>query len=82
VLLITHYQRLLNYITPDFVHVLARGRIITSGGRELAIRLEQEGYAPILREAGLDEEAAAEEAAPTQPEPEAEAEPAGAGAGH
>jgi Fe-S cluster assembly ATP-binding protein len=50
VLLITHYQRLLNYITPDYVHVLARGRIVKSGGRDLALRLEQEGYAGILRE--------------------------------
>ena len=54
VLLITHYQRLLNYITPDVVHVLAAGRIIASGGSELALRLEEEGYAPILREAGLE----------------------------
>jgi Fe-S cluster assembly ATP-binding protein len=54
VLLITHYQRILNYITPDRVHVLAGGRIVKSGGRDLAIRLEQEGYAPILREAGLE----------------------------
>jgi Fe-S cluster assembly ATP-binding protein len=54
VLLITHYQRLLNYITPDFVHVLAKGRIVTSGGRDLALQLEQEGYAPILRAAGLE----------------------------
>jgi Fe-S cluster assembly ATP-binding protein len=54
VLLITHYQRLLNYIRPDVVHVLAQGRIVTSGGRELALRLEEEGYGPILREAGLD----------------------------
>jgi Fe-S cluster assembly ATP-binding protein len=54
VLLITHYQRILNYITPDQVHVLAGGRIVKSGGRDLAIRLEQEGYAPILREAGLE----------------------------
>jgi Fe-S cluster assembly ATP-binding protein len=53
VLLITHYQRLLNYITPDFVHVLAAGRIVTSGGKELALRLEEEGYGPILRAAGL-----------------------------
>ncbi len=53
VLLITHYQRLLNYITPDVVHVLAMGRIVTSGGRELALRLEDEGYGPVLREAGL-----------------------------
>jgi Fe-S cluster assembly ATP-binding protein len=54
ILLITHYQRLLNYIQPDFVHVLAAGRIVASGGRDLAVRLEQEGYAPILRSAGLD----------------------------
>ena len=53
VLLITHYQRLLNYITPDQVHVLAQGRIVKSGGKNLALRLEDEGYGPILREAGL-----------------------------
>jgi Fe-S cluster assembly ATP-binding protein len=53
VLLITHYQRLLNYITPDYVHVLAQGRIVKSGRKDLAIRLEEEGYGPILREAGL-----------------------------
>jgi Fe-S cluster assembly ATP-binding protein len=54
VLLITHYQRLLNHITPDQVHVLAHGRIIASGGKDLALRLEEEGYAPVLREAGFD----------------------------
>jgi len=54
VLLITHYQRLLNYIVPDRVHVLARGRIIKSGGRDLALDLEEHGYAPVLREAGYD----------------------------
>jgi Fe-S cluster assembly ATP-binding protein len=53
VLLITHYQRLLNYITPDVVHVLAEGRIVKSGGKELALQLEDEGYGPILRAAGL-----------------------------
>ena len=53
VLLITHYQRLLNYITPDVVHVLAQGKIVKSGGKDLALRLEDEGYGPILREAGL-----------------------------
>jgi Fe-S cluster assembly ATP-binding protein len=53
VLLITHYQRLLNYITPDVVHVLAQGRIVKTGGKDLALRLEAEGYGPILREAGL-----------------------------
>jgi Fe-S cluster assembly ATP-binding protein len=57
VLLITHYQRLLNYITPDYVHVLAQGRIVASGGKELALRLEDEGYAPILQEAGFDVDA-------------------------
>ena len=54
VLLITHYQRLLNYIQPDVVHVLAQGRIVKTGGRDLALRLEEEGYGPVLREAGLD----------------------------
>jgi hypothetical protein len=53
VLLITHYQRLLNHIRPDVVHVLAQGRIVKSGGKDLALRLEEEGYGPILREAGL-----------------------------
>ncbi len=43
-LVITHYQRLLNYIVPDVVHVLSEGRIVASGGKELAVRLEQEGY--------------------------------------
>ncbi len=56
VLLITHYQRLLNYITPDVVHVLASGRIIKSGGKDLALRLEEEGYGPTIVEAGLDVE--------------------------
>ncbi len=56
VLVITHYQRLLNYITPDTVHVLAAGRIVASGGKDLALRLEEEGYAPILAEAGLEGE--------------------------
>ena len=57
VLLITHYQRLLNYIKPDVVHVLAQGRIVKSGGKDLALRLEDEGYGPILREAGLQVDA-------------------------
>jgi Fe-S cluster assembly ATP-binding protein len=43
-LVITHYQRLLDYVVPDFVHVLSDGRIAASGGKELALRLEQEGY--------------------------------------
>ena len=47
VLLITHYQRLLDYVRPDFVHVLAGGRIVRSGGAELAHELEREGYGAI-----------------------------------
>jgi Fe-S cluster assembly ATP-binding protein len=60
VLLITHYQRLLNYITPDVVHVLALGRIIKTGGKDLALRLEDEGYGPILREEGYEVDVADE----------------------
>jgi Fe-S cluster assembly ATP-binding protein len=74
VLLITHYQRLLNYIQPDYVHVLAAGRIVTSGGKELALRLEDEGYGPILREHGF-ETTVPDEALAVPLEPEA----AGAG---
>ena len=44
VLLITHYQRLLDYVQPDFVHVLADGKIVRSGGPDLALELEREGY--------------------------------------
>jgi Fe-S cluster assembly ATP-binding protein len=44
IVLVTHYQRLLNYIIPDFVHVLSQGRIAKSGGAELALELEQRGY--------------------------------------
>jgi Fe-S cluster assembly ATP-binding protein len=44
-ILVTHYQRLLNYITPDFVHVFADGKIVKSGGKELALELEDKGYA-------------------------------------
>lgn len=49
--LVTHYQRLLNYIVPDFVHVLYDGRIVLSGGKDLALRLEEEGYDRIREEA-------------------------------
>ncbi len=45
IVVVTHYQRLLNYIVPDFVHVLVDGRIVKSGGRELALELEEKGYA-------------------------------------
>ncbi len=47
VLVITHYQRLLNYIKPHFVHVLYEGRIVESGGPELALKLEESGYAMV-----------------------------------
>jgi len=48
-LVITHYQRLLNYIVPDFVHVMADGRIVKSGGKDLALELESKGYEAILK---------------------------------
>ncbi|MDQ3953577.1 MAG: Fe-S cluster assembly ATPase SufC [Actinomycetota bacterium] len=60
ILLITHYQRLLNYIRPSTVHVLMGGRIVKAGGFELAERLEAEGYAGIAKELGLSEEELAE----------------------
>jgi Fe-S cluster assembly ATP-binding protein len=44
IVLVTHYQRLLNYIVPDFVHVLSGGKIVKSGGKELALELEEKGY--------------------------------------
>jgi Fe-S cluster assembly ATP-binding protein len=43
-ILVTHYQRLLNFIVPDLVHVLANGRIVKEGGKELALELEEKGY--------------------------------------
>lgn len=55
-LIITHYQRLLNYIRPDFVHVMMQGRIVKSGGPELAERLEAEGYDWIKEELGIEDE--------------------------
>lgn len=48
ILLITHYQRILNYIKPDFVHILSRGQIVASGGSELAQKVEKEGYQSFL----------------------------------
>ena len=51
IVLVTHYQRLLNYITPDFVHILSDGRIVKSGGRELALEVEEEGYTQLRRKA-------------------------------
>jgi len=50
-LIITHYQRLLNYIVPDFVHVLYKGKIIKSGNKELALELEEKGYDFLIRDA-------------------------------
>src|SRR5437899_1342205 len=44
IIVVTHYQRLLNYIIPDYVHVLSSGRIVKSGGKELALELEEKGY--------------------------------------
>ncbi len=51
-IVVTHYQRLLNYIVPDFVHVLAGGRIVKSGGKELALELEARGYEWVGEEVG------------------------------
>ena len=50
---ITHYQRLLDYIVPDFVHVLYNGKIVKSGGKELAMELEEKGYDWIKKELAL-----------------------------
>ncbi len=63
ILIITHYQRILNYIKPDVVHVMVRGQIVRTGGRELVEALEAQGYDWILRELGES----AEEAAETSP---------------
>ena len=52
-IVVTHYQRLLNYIVPDFVHVLYDGRIVKSGGKELALELEEKGYAWIEKAAAV-----------------------------
>src|SRR5690606_8226738 len=49
-IVITHYHRILDYITPDYVHVLHNGRIIRSEGKELAMRIEKEGYEIIVKE--------------------------------
>lgn len=54
-LMITHYQRLLNYITPDHVHVMMQGKVVKSGGAELAQRLEAEGYEWIKAELGIED---------------------------
>ena len=54
ILVITHYQRLLDYIKPDFIHVLVKGKIVRSGGAELAHELEAKGYADILAASSLE----------------------------
>jgi Fe-S cluster assembly ATP-binding protein len=61
VLIITHYQRMLNYITPGFVHVMMQGRIVRSGGPELAHELEEKGYEGLRRELGIEMQDEADE---------------------
>ena len=61
-LIITHYQRLLNYITPDHVHIMMQGRIVKSGGPELAQRLEADGYEWIKEELGIEDETVGQKA--------------------
>jgi Fe-S cluster assembly ATP-binding protein len=56
ILLVTHYQRLLNYVKPDFVHVMMAGRLVKSGGPELALQLEEKGYEWIEQELGVKAE--------------------------
>ena len=50
-IVVTHYQRLLNYIVPDFVHVLVNGKIVKSGDKTLALELEEKGYEEVIKEA-------------------------------
>lgn len=61
-LMITHYQRLLNYIEPDKVHVMMQGKVVKSGGFELAKKLEEQGYDWIKEELGIEDETVGEEA--------------------
>jgi len=61
-LIITHYQRLLNYITPDQVHVMMQGRVVKTGGPELAHKLEAQGYDWIKEELGIEDETVGQEA--------------------
>ena len=56
-LIITHYQRILTQIVPDFVHIMYKGRIVTSGGKELVETLESRGYDWIKQQYGIEEEA-------------------------
>ena len=55
-IVITHYQRLLNYIVPDVVHVMSKGRVVKTGGKELALELEAKGYAQYQRRGGVSDE--------------------------
>ena len=75
-LVITHYQRLLDYIVPDRVHILADGRIQKTGGKELALQLEEEGYAGILGAAHLELQKPASPARPVVTAVRKAAEPA------
>lgn len=61
-LIITHYQRLLDYIEPDFVHIMMQGRVVKSGGAELAQRLESEGYEWVKEELGIEDETVGQDA--------------------
>jgi Fe-S cluster assembly ATP-binding protein len=56
-LIITHYQRILTHIVPDYVHIMYKGRIVTSGGKELVEVLESRGYDWIKEQYGIEEEA-------------------------
>ena len=53
-LLITHYQRLLDYIKPDFVHIMINGKIVKTGGKELIEKIDREGYDWVKRELGIE----------------------------
>ena len=53
-IVVTHYQRLLNYITPDVVHILVKGKIVKTGGPELALEVEKNGYKQYLSEVGAN----------------------------
>jgi Fe-S cluster assembly ATP-binding protein len=64
VILVTHYQRLLNYITPDFVHVLSGGRIVKEGGKELALELEEKGYDWLKNAVGSEQKAVSSPVSP------------------
>jgi Fe-S cluster assembly ATP-binding protein len=63
IVLVTHYQRLLNYIVPDFVHVLYKGRIVRSGGKELALALEEKGYDWLREEAAASSSGSSQQSA-------------------